>query len=158
MHQIPKLWQFHQKHHYTRYPSSLLSAYADTIQEVLDSLIQLIFTNLLLQRWYNFTEFFICSMCLVLAESGGHSGLRAYSTSVMNGWLLRLFNLELSIEDHDLHHRVGWRHLGKNMGKQTKMFDIWFGTAKPRIESADKYIVWDWHVNLNDTDGTIVGN
>lgn len=49
-------------------------------------------------------------------------------------FLLSLFNAEISLEDHDLHHRNGHRGLGGNYGKQTRMWDRLFGTVNERIE------------------------
>lgn len=57
--------------------------------------------------------------------------------------------MELCLEDHDLHHRQGWKKSG-NYGKQTRMWDVIFGTCKPRIESQDQYIDWNWHATLAD--------
>ena len=33
-----------------------------------------------------------------------------------------------------------------NYGKQTLLWDVLFGTKKPRLETADQYIDWNWHV------------
>ena len=48
-------------------------------------------------------------------------------------WLASIFNLELIIEDHDLHHRRGYRTSG-NYGKQSLIWDNLFGTVLPREE------------------------
>jgi sterol desaturase/sphingolipid hydroxylase (fatty acid hydroxylase superfamily) len=42
--------------------------------------------------------------------------------------------MELCVEDHDLHHRQGWRK-SHNYGKQTRVWDRLFGTCGTRIES-----------------------
>ncbi|EED22806.1 conserved hypothetical protein [Talaromyces stipitatus ATCC 10500] len=46
---------------------------------------------------------------------------------------------EIVIEDHDLHHRKGWRK-SHNYGKQTRLWDRIFGTCHERIESIDSNI------------------
>lgn len=51
-------------------------------------------------------------------------------------WLLEMFNVEIVIEDHDLHHRKGWRK-SHNYGKQTRLWDRIFGTCCGRIEPAE---------------------
>ena len=50
--------------------------------------------------------------------------------------LLRPFKMELCIEDHDLHHRLG--KSGMNYGKQTRIFDRIFGTISRRVECQQK--------------------
>ncbi|KAG6014635.1 hypothetical protein E4U41_004795, partial [Claviceps citrina] len=40
----------------------------------------------------------------------------------------------LVVEDHDLHHRQGWRASG-NYGKQTRLWDRVFGTCMDRVET-----------------------
>jgi sterol desaturase/sphingolipid hydroxylase (fatty acid hydroxylase superfamily) len=47
---------------------------------------------------------------------------------------LYLLGAELSLEDHDLHHREGWRKSG-NYGKQTRLWDRIFGTCVNRVEA-----------------------
>lgn len=39
MHEIPFLWRFHRKHHTTKHPNMLLSAYADHVQELFDMVV-----------------------------------------------------------------------------------------------------------------------
>ena len=52
---------------------------------------------------------------------------------------MRLFDAELVIEDHDLHHRKGWRK-SFNYGKQTRIWDRVFGTCTNRIEAVPSNI------------------
>jgi sterol desaturase/sphingolipid hydroxylase (fatty acid hydroxylase superfamily) len=49
-------------------------------------------------------------------------------------WLLEIFDANIVVEDHDLHHRKGWRK-SHNYGKQTRLWDRIFGTCIDRIES-----------------------
>ncbi|WFD31083.1 hypothetical protein MSPP1_002115, partial [Malassezia sp. CBS 17886] len=49
--------------------------------------------------------------------------------------------LELVVEDHDLHHRFGWKH-SENYGKQTRLWDKWFGTHGERLETRDDRVDW----------------
>lgn len=67
----------------------------------------------------------------------------------VNGWLLRPLGCELVIEDHDIHHRFGWTKHGRNLGKQTRLFDVLFGTAAPRIECTEANIDWDYRCTLS---------
>lgn len=143
MHEVPWLWRFHRTHHLTRHPITLLSAYADAEQETVEiTLIPILtFTCLRLAGFpMGFHDWWICHAYLIFTESVGHSGLRMYSAAPGTAWiLLRPFGCELSIEDHDLHHRKGWRH-SQNYGKQTLLWDRVFGTVGRRIETVDENI------------------
>lgn len=67
----------------------------------------------------------------------GHSGLRIHSlTPSPITWLLQLCDAELAIEDHDLHHRKGWRK-SFNYGKQTRVWDRLFNTSIERLEAKE---------------------
>jgi sterol desaturase/sphingolipid hydroxylase (fatty acid hydroxylase superfamily) len=82
-----------------------------------------------------FYEWWICHQYVVFAELAGHSGLRVHASPPSTlSWLLRWFDAELVIEDHDLHHRKGWKK-SHNYGKQTRLWDRVFGTCCDRIES-----------------------
>ncbi|KAM4064112.1 fatty acid hydroxylase superfamily protein [Hirsutella rhossiliensis] len=124
MHEVASLWKYHRTHHLTKHPNPLLTLYADTEQE---------FSILSASH----------SSYLVFAELVGHSGLRLYLPipNTLNP-LLCWFNCELIIEDHDLHHRKGWKSSG-NYGKQTRLWDRIFGTCKDRIECRDDNIDWE---------------
>jgi len=83
-------------------------------------------------------DFFMLCICLyyiVYTEVSGHSGLRLLMFPPLTlSPLLAHFDAELSIEDHDLHHRHGWR-VSRNYGKQTRVWDRLFGTCSERLES-----------------------
>ncbi|GIK07546.1 hypothetical protein Aspvir_003212 [Aspergillus viridinutans] len=94
------------------------------------------FTLRLLGLPMGFYEWWICHEYVVFAEVFGHSGLRLHLTVPSPlSWLLQWFDAEIVIEDHDLHHRKGWRK-SHNYGKQTRLWDRIFGTCYERIESA----------------------
>lgn len=138
MHSVGPLWQFHRRHHLTKHPNPLLSAYADHEQEFMDILGVpfLAYSTLkLLGCPMGFYGWWICFQYIAFSEFIGHSGLRVHSgaPSTVN-WLLEIFDAELVIEDHDLHHRYGWRK-SHNYGKQTRLWDRLFGTCLDRIES-----------------------
>lgn len=65
----------------------------------------------------------------------------------MAGYILQYFGMDLCLEDHDLHHRYGWKN-STNYGKQTMMWDTLLGTARERIECKADNIDW---VNTADT-------
>jgi sterol desaturase/sphingolipid hydroxylase (fatty acid hydroxylase superfamily) len=80
----------------------------------------------------SFAELWLASGYTLYVEALGHSGIRAYWPHPLLTPVLKPFGMELAIEDHDLHHRYG--RGGKNYGKQTRVWDVVFGTVAPREE------------------------
>lgn len=139
MHDVPFLWKYHRRHHLTKHPNPLLTAYADEEQEFFDMVgvpLMTYFTMRAIRLPLGFYDWWICHLFIAYTEIYGHSGLRVHMSppSTMN-WLLQIFHVELVIEDHDLHHRRGWRK-SHNYGKQTRVWDTLFGTCTGRVESA----------------------
>ncbi|KYK58008.1 hypothetical protein DCS_05021 [Drechmeria coniospora] len=143
MHEIGPLWRFHRTHHLTKHPNPLLALYADTVQELFDiaAIPLLTFSSLrCLGLELGFYEWWVCHQYIVFAELAGHSGLRLHTTPPSTlAWLLRLVKAELVIEDHDIHHRRGWRRSG-NYGKQTRLWDRLFSTCLDRIECTEPLV------------------
>ncbi|KAH8691605.1 hypothetical protein BGW36DRAFT_388637 [Talaromyces proteolyticus] len=137
MHEFEGLWKYHRTHHLTKHPNPLLTLYADHEQEFFDIAgipLMTYFTMKLMGMPMGFYEWWICQQYVVYAELAGHSGLRMHAIPPNTfGWLLEWFGAELVIEDHDLHHRTGWKS-SHNYGKQTRLWDLIFGTCRDRIE------------------------
>ncbi|ODM18559.1 hypothetical protein SI65_06431 [Aspergillus cristatus] len=137
MHESDSLWRFHRTHHLTKHPNPLLTAYADTVQEFFDLVgvpMMTYGTMKVMGFPMGFYEWWVCQQYIVFTEILGHSGLRMEATAVNPWtWLLRLCDMELVIEDHDLHHRRGWK-ASHNYGKQTRVWDQLFRTWVPRVE------------------------
>lgn len=138
-HEIPMLWKFHRRHHTIKHPSILFTAYADLEQELFDIVGTPLLTFYTLKALHlpmDFYTWWICIQYIAYTEVMGHSGLRIYTTPPMTcAWLLQRFGAELVIEDHDLHHRKGYRQ-ARNYGKQTRIWDRLFGTCANRIETS----------------------
>lgn len=136
-HEVDYLWQFHRTHHLTKHPNPLLTAYADHVQEFFDVVgvpMMTYGTMKFLGFPMGFYEWWVCQQYVVVTEVLGHSGLRMELTAVNPWtWFLKLFDMELMLEDHDLHHRKGWKS-SYNYGKQTRVWDRLFGTCLPRVE------------------------
>jgi sterol desaturase/sphingolipid hydroxylase (fatty acid hydroxylase superfamily) len=151
MHNIPSLWKYHRTHHLTKHPNPLLTIYADFEQEVFDIVgipLMTFFTLKAMGLPMGFYEWWLCNQYVVFAELAGHSGLSvAVRPPSTVGWLLQYFDAELTIEDHDLHHRKGWRK-SYNYGKQTRLWDRIFGTVHPRIECTKEKIDYNDGVNI----------
>lgn len=146
MHDVGGLWKYHRTHHLTKHPNPLLTIYADSEQEFFD------IAGIPLMTWgtmklmgmpMGFYEWHICQLYVLFAELAGHSGLRIHASPPNPlTWLMRMFDAELVIEDHDLHHRKGWKK-SHNYGKQTRVWDRVFGTCSPRIESAEENVDYE---------------
>lgn len=151
MHDVGGLWQYHRTHHLTKHPNPLLTLYADTEQEFFDIAgIPLLtyFSMKLMGLPMGFYEWWVCHQYVVFAELAGHSGLRLRSSPPnVFTWLLRLVDADLIIEDHDIHHRKGWKSSG-NYGKQTRLWDRIFGTCRDRIECNEDNIDWETPVTM----------
>lgn len=146
MHEQDSLWKFHRTHHLTKHPTPLLTIYADTVQETFDiaGIPLLAYLTMKVMGFpLNFYSLWLCNQYVVFTELFGHSGVRLWVTPPTTAtWFLKLFNAELTTEDHDLHHRKGYRQ-SHNYGKQTFLWDRIFGTAIDRIELDDKNVEWD---------------
>ncbi|KHO01375.1 Fatty acid hydroxylase [Metarhizium album ARSEF 1941] len=143
MHETGFLWKFHRTHHLSKHPNPSLAAYADEGQEFFD-MVGVPFMTFVTFRAFgvplDFYSWWICHQYVAFTEFGGHSGLRLHiGTASTFGWLLKYFNMELLVEDHDLHHRTGWRK-SHNYGKQTRVWDRIFGTCGERIELKESNI------------------
>ncbi|GAE00104.1 conserved hypothetical protein [Paecilomyces variotii No. 5] len=137
MHATESLWKFHRTHHLTKHPNPLLTSYADHEQEFFDIVgipMMTYGTLKLLGMPFSFYDWWFACEYVVFTEVLGHSGLRMEATAINPlNFLLRILDMELVIEDHDLHHRQGWKK-SHNYGKQTRVWDRLFGTTRPRIE------------------------
>lgn len=139
-HEMPYLWKYHRTHHLTKHPSPLHSAFGDDEQELIEMVIVpfLTFATLsVIGLPLGFYEWWFCFEYVTFSEVMGHSGLRvhAFAPSPIT-WLLQLCDAELAIEDHDLHHRKGWRK-SFNYGKQTRVWDRLFNTSIERMEAKE---------------------
>lgn len=136
-HESPTLWNVHRLHHTTKAPNYLLPGYASDLQECFDILL------VPLMAWYtfplSFDAFSIWMPIHLTLQIAGHCGVRLHFTSMLTGPFLSPFGLELVGEDHDLHHRHGWRE-SFNYCKQTAIWDNLFGTMGERIEGHKKNI------------------
>lgn len=144
MHESDSLWPFHRTHHLARHPNTLLTLFADDEQELFDMvgipfLTWLTMSPIPLLR-LNFYEWWFCNAMVTVVEIFGHAGVRMYFTAFQAfPFLLQPLEMDITMEDHDIHHRRGWKHSG-NYGKQTRMWDRIFGTVIPRDEGPNENI------------------
>ncbi|KAJ6027457.1 uncharacterized protein N7446_003951 [Penicillium canescens] len=151
MHEVSFLWKFHRTHHLTKHPNCLLLGYADHEQEFIEIVVMPMVTYFSLKLMglpMGFYEWWICQEYVGFSEVVGHSGLRIHLIVPSTiSWLLRLLSSELNIEDHDLHHRNGWRK-SHNYGKQTRLWDRIFSTGNERLECAADNVDYENTVNM----------
>lgn len=137
-HEIPSLWMYHRTHHLNKHPTTVHTAYADEEQEMIEMVLipALTYATFWVTGYpLGFYEWWVCLQYITYPEVVGHSGLRVYVTPPTPiSWLLQLLGVELVLEDHDLHHRKGWKK-AVNYGKQTRIWDRLFGTCGERIET-----------------------
>lgn len=130
-HESKAVWNIHRQHHTTKYPTTLLLGYAGEPQEVFDIFGAPFLTWLTFPL--PFDAFTIWMLAHISIQLHGHSGVRLYHGTVLTSVFLKPFNLDLMTEDHDLHHRHGWRD-SYNYGKQSRVWDSVFGSTGDRIE------------------------
>lgn len=151
MHDVPWLWQFHRTHHLTKHPNTLLSLYADGWQELFDIVVIPVLAFYSCRAMglpMGFYETWICYEYVIFVELFGHSGLRVRGAPALTAApLLKYLKMELVIEDHDLHHRTGWKK-SHNYGKQTRFWDTIFNTKTERIESREENVDYSRNASL----------
>ena len=130
-HETESAWKLHRLHHTTKAPTLLLLGYADDIQECFDLFLVPLATWLTFP--IPFDAFVIWMLIHVSIQVVGHSGIRLHHGTLLTGPYLTPFGAEIVKEDHDLHHRHGWRE-SYNYGKQSRLWDGLFGTKGERIE------------------------
>ena len=130
-HETESAWKLHRLHHTTKATTLLLLGYADDIQECFDLFLVPLATWLTFP--IPFDAFVIWMLIHVSIQVVGHSGIRLHHGTLLTGPYLTPFGAEIVTEDHDLHHRHGWRE-SYNYGKQSRLWDGLFGTKGERIE------------------------
>ncbi|CAF3462531.1 unnamed protein product [Rotaria sp. Silwood1] len=105
VHTVPFLWKIHSLHHCSKHPTPIQSILAGDIQDLIEIFLIPLITSLVLPLTAH--EFWIAQCILIYTEAGGHSGIRAYFPHVILYEVLLPFDMELCIEDHDIHHRYG---------------------------------------------------
>ena len=139
-HESDSMWYLHRLHHTTKHPNFLLLGYADEPQEFFDAVASPLIMHMLYP--VSFDTFAVWTVLYLSIETMGHAGLRMYYPTILASPFLRPFGLELTLEDHDLHHRMGWRK-SFNYSKQTLLWDELFGTRGERLETKNDNVDWD---------------
>lgn len=144
-HESESAWKLHRFHHTTKHPTPILLGYADEIQEVFD-----VFGAPFLSWLIYPLDFDALSVWMIIHISiqlHGHSGIRLHYGTILTGPFLTMLGMELVCEDHDLHHRHGWKD-SYNYGKQSRVWDTLFGTMGERVEGHAANLDWDQFITL----------
>jgi len=129
-HRVDALWFIHRAHHGTKHPTAILSILADDYQEIIEVILCPTLASWVVPL--TFAEGYIAICYLLYVEMLGHSGIRAYWPHPLLTPILKPFDMELAVEDHDLHHRGG--RGGQNYGKQTRIWDKLGNSIGQRVE------------------------
>ncbi|WFD21137.1 hypothetical protein MCAP1_003394 [Malassezia caprae] len=144
-HEFDTLWHLHRLHHTLKHPSPSLLGFADGPQEIFDIIGTMTLAYLVYPM--SFDEMQIWLTYLITMEASGHSGVRVFMPGCLTSTPLRFWDCDLALEDHDLHHRHGWR-VSFNYGKQSRLWDAIFGTQLERVEGTKNNLDWSAHVAL----------
>jgi len=133
---------FHKKHHIFQHPTSITTFYQDPIDWIMTNSIPTYLALLVTGSMISYAMFHWILVYKAFVEISGHSGKMLYpSTSFPQfKWLPKWFSMELSTEDHDLHHSLNYQlHMSShghvhhlldhcNFGKRFSLWDKAFGT------------------------------
>ena len=119
----------HKSHHRHIHLRPILAFYQNGVDLVLTNALPFLATEFLIGAFYRLSSF---ELGLILSykvfiEVAGHTGRASRATSFPQCiWLPRLLRIELSPEDHNVHHT----HVGTNFSKRFTLWDRVFGTYK----------------------------
>ncbi|PLN79670.1 hypothetical protein BDW42DRAFT_172479 [Aspergillus taichungensis] len=151
MHEVRFLRRYHRTHHESHHPSALFLLSFDAEEGFFNIIIFPLIAWLSLHAVgfsLGFYEWWVCNAYVAFSELAGHAGLRVYAPAPSPfNVILQRWGMELIIEDHDIHHRLGGRSSG-NYGKLTRVWDRLFGTCRERVECVEGNIDYDDRVAL----------
>jgi len=117
----------HKIHHKFKYPSCITTFYQHPVDMILSNLIPTIITMYIIPVKPTYFQYIMISTYKVFSEISGHLGKYTKSISFSQFiWLPKILNIELKIENHDLHHSNN----NCNYGKRFSIYDKIFGTFK----------------------------
>lgn len=126
VHINPYLYKnLHKIHHRYNHPTSIITFYQHPIDLILTNTIPTFITLLIIPM--SLELFTLINVYKIYIEISGHSGKKVNSTSFPQFiWLPKYFNIELCVEDHDLHHTNN----NCNYSKRFILWDKFFNTYK----------------------------
>jgi len=124
VHAIPIIYKnTHKKHHKFSTPICITAYYQDIFDLLFTNYMPFIITSYFIPLSYY--EFILYNIYKSFIEISGHCGKETSSSSFPQMyWLPKLFHIELTVNDHDLHHTRN----NCNYAKRFKLWDKIFGT------------------------------
>ncbi len=115
----------HKKHHKFTHPIAITTFYQDPLDLILTNSIPTVLA-LYMVPGISYFQFHIMTVYKIFIEIGGHSGKLSYPTTSFPQfmWLPKWLHIDLSSEDHDIHHSLN--HC--NYAKRFSLWDKVFGT------------------------------
>lgn len=126
-HRFPLLYRnFHKVHHKWTYPTPILTFYQHPVDYIFTNSIPTFLTMYILYSFkITYFQYELIQTYKTLLEIAGHSGKKVKSSSFTQCiWLPKLFNFQIKVQDHDLHHTMN----NCNYAKRFSLWDKLFGT------------------------------
>ena len=115
----------HKIHHKFKYPSSITTFYQHPIDLLFTSSLPTILSLYFMPIKPTYFQYILILTYKTFIEISGHSGKIIKSTSFPQFiWLPRILGIQLSVEEHDLHHSLN----NCNYSKRFSLWDKLFGT------------------------------
>lgn len=109
----------HKIHHKFKYPNSITTFYHHPLDLLFTNSLPVIITIICMPIKPTYFQFILLSTFKTIIEISGHSGKIIKSSCFPQFiWLPKFLNIELRIEDHDLHHSM-------NNCNYSKRFSLW---------------------------------
>jgi len=140
---------FHKKHHIYQHPTSITTFYQDPVDWILTNSIPTYLALYLTGSMISYSMFHYILIYKTFVEISGHSGKMLYPNTSFPQfkWLPKWLSMELSTEDHDLHHSLNYHlHVSENghvhhlldhcnFGKRFSLWDKAFGTYESPFDN-----------------------
>jgi len=115
----------HKMHHKFKYPSSITTFYQHQIDLLFTNSLPTILSLYFMPIKPTYFQYILILTYKTFIEISGHSGKIIKSTSFPQFiWLPRILGIQLSVEEHDLHHSLN----NCNYSKRFSLWDKLFGT------------------------------
>jgi len=118
---------FHKLHHLHRYPVSILTFYQHPIDLIITNSVPIFLSLYILSKFHpsSFFMYKLLTAYKTFIEVSGHSGKKPNGSSFIQFfWLPKIFNIQLTTEDHYKHHTIN----NCNYSKRFSLWDKVFGT------------------------------
>jgi sterol desaturase/sphingolipid hydroxylase (fatty acid hydroxylase superfamily) len=115
----------HKIHHKFKYPNSITTFYQHPLDILFTNSIPMILSIYFMPIKPTYFQYILILTYKTFIEISGHTGKIIKSTSFPQFiWLPRILGIQLSVEDHDLHHSLN----NCNYSKRFSLWDKFFGT------------------------------